>query len=98
MTNIADEDQVKKHRREAQTQQEREAENWRWLLGDARGREVVWNLLAECGVFKTSFTGNSTTFFNEGRRDIGLRLLATINDVDPAAYLKMVEESKARSS
>ena len=67
----------------------------RWLLGDARGRLVAWWLLEQAGVFRTSFAGAAEhTAFNEGRRDLGLRLLHRVMDVDADAYLRMVKERK----
>ncbi len=45
------------------------------LLGSAAGKRVLSDLLNACGVFESSFTGNSRTFYNEGRREIGIILL-----------------------
>ncbi len=45
------------------------------FLGSAIGKRVLSVLLNESGVFEDSFTGNSRTFYNEGRRVIGLLLL-----------------------
>lgn len=45
------------------------------FLTTAAGKRVLSDLLNSCGVFEGSFTGNSRTFFNEGRREIGLILL-----------------------
>nr|NIS53488.1 hypothetical protein [Phycisphaerae bacterium] len=39
------------------------------FLGSAAGKRVLSDLLNACGVFETSFTGNSRTFYNEGRRE-----------------------------
>ena len=54
-----------------------------WLMNDARGRRIVWELLAQCGVFQGSFTTNgSATFFQEGRRHIGLWLMGELQHED----------------
>lgn len=45
------------------------------FLGSPAGRRVLSYLLNESGVFETSFTGNSRTFYNEGKRDIGLDIM-----------------------
>ena len=59
------------------------------------GRDFIWEILGLTGLYTPSFTGNSTTFFNEGKRSIGLDLLALMNDADPQAYAKMqIEQSK----
>lgn len=65
-------------------------------LGEAmasrQGRAFLRWLLGECGVYRTSFTGNSTTFFNEGKRDVGLQVLARVTTGHPDAYLTMLKE------
>lgn len=61
-------------------------------LGTKQGRAFVHWLLAECGIYSTSFTGNSTTFFNEGKRQIGLQVLARVTKDHPDAYLTMLKE------
>ena len=63
------------------------------LLATKQGRAWIWWLLGMCGVFKTSFTGNSTTFFNEGKRDIGLAVLADFTREYPDAYMTMTKEN-----
>jgi hypothetical protein len=45
------------------------------FLGRPEGKRVLSILLNESGVFESSFTGNSRTFYNEGKRDMGLLLL-----------------------
>ena len=55
----------------------RSAEALRWLMGDARGRRFVWGLLGNAGLFRSSMAPSAElTAFNEGRRDLGLALLA----------------------
>lgn len=65
-----------------------------FVLSTIQGRRFYWNLLKECGIFQSSFTGNNTTFFNEGQRNIGLKMLNDLNEVSPESYLKMIEEAK----
>lgn len=65
----------------------------RFVLESEKGRRVMWWLLAECGVFRTSMTGNSMTYFNEGKRDIGLRLMDRIMSLRPDMYSEMYRES-----
>lgn len=49
-----------------------------WLLNDERGRWFINRLLDKTCVVAKCFTGNSTTFYNEGRRDVGLGVVASI--------------------
>ena len=66
----------------------------RSILATKEGLRFMWRYLSECGIFKTSMTGSSQTFFLEGRRDIGLRLLTDVNEADPEAYFRMLSEDK----
>ncbi|GEM_PF-1781496 len=68
----------------------------RHVLSSVQGRRFVWWILDMAGVYRTSFTGNSTTFFNEGARNIGLRVLAYVMDAKPEAFLLMQQEDKKR--
>lgn len=72
----------------------RDADDLKWIMGNKKGRRFVWKLLERSGVYRSSFTGNSTTFFNEGQRNIGLMLLADIHSVCPEHYVTMLKEAK----
>jgi hypothetical protein len=88
-------DKAEAERREAQAR-ENEAVDLKWLMSDARGRRFVWRLLEKSGMYRTSFTGNSETFFREGMRNFGIMLTSLINEHCPELYLAMVNESKAK--
>lgn len=64
------------------------------LLGTPHGRRIAWRWLDKAGVYRTSFTGNSSTFFNEGQRNMGLLLLADIHEACPEQYAVMLEEAR----
>lgn len=85
-----------KHRsdEEAQLAAEQEIEDWKWLLADKRGRRVVFRLLDQAGVFRSSFTGNSETFFREGQRNVGLMVMARIHEASPEKYTLMMKENR----
>jgi hypothetical protein len=87
--------------REAKTlkgkvERDEEAADFKWLMSDARGRRFMWRLLGLTGLYRSSFTGNSTTFYNEGMRNVGLMLIADVNELTPEAYLKMIEEQRKK--
>ena len=95
--NAADEEQLKEQKDQEKIRSRRERLNWKWLLDSETGRRIAWDLLSECGIFETSFTGHSnTTFFNEGRRQIGLSVVKKIKEARPAALTEMMEQSKLR--
>jgi hypothetical protein len=58
------------------------------------GRAVMSRLFCVAGVFKPCFTGNSKTFYNEGRRDVGLEFFTDIKHNFPELYTKAELEYK----
>lgn len=94
--NAADEDQVREAGGKAKRGRDRELDDFRGIMESISGRRFVFRYINACGVFEDSFTGNNTTFYNEGKRSIGLRLLADINDACPEKYILMIDESKRK--
>ncbi len=56
-------------------------------------RRFIWRELARAKIYNTTFTGNSATYVNEGRRQIGLELLAELEHHCPGAYAKLMQEN-----
>ena len=92
--NAADPEQVKKAGKKDQRTRDRQLDDMRGVMSSLEGRRFMWRWLSECGVFKSSFTGNSQTFFLEGQRNIGLMMLTDINESDPTSYVTMLTEAK----
>lgn len=63
---------VRKAREQQRRETDEELNDLRHIMRDKAGRRFMWRLLSSCGVYQTSFTGNSETFFREGKRSIGL--------------------------
>lgn len=82
--------------RKAADEQERKNEinDFVWLMGNKRGRRIVWRLLTSARIYHSSFEAGSTdaTAFNEGRRGEGLKLMALINANCPELYVLMLSE------
>lgn len=92
--NAADPKQVKKAKQKEATARDIELNDIRTILRSKEGRRFMWRLMGHCGVYKTSFTGNSHTFFNEGQRNIGLFLNAEIGEASPEAMIEMIKENQ----
>jgi hypothetical protein len=75
-----------------------EQEDILFILSSVQGRRFYWRMMERCGIFESSFTGNNTTFFNEGQRNIGLMLLSKLNEISPQSYLQMIHEAKYEES
>lgn len=64
---------------EIQTELDRQAiQDMTELLATANGRRFFMWLFDECGYNATSFTRDSRTYFQEGRRDVALMLRSCI--------------------
>jgi hypothetical protein len=73
-------------------------EDMKWLMGSKRGRRIAWRILERTGIYRSSFTGNSETFFREGMRNVGLVLMAQIHEACPESYTLMMKEQYDRSN
>ena len=67
------------------------------VLEHPLGREFIWGLLGECGLFRTSWHPSALIHFNEGRRDVGLKVMNEITTRCPDAYLLMQREAMERA-
>lgn len=63
------------------------------LLELPAGRRFIWRLLDRCSLYESTFTGNSSGYYREGRRAVGLEVLQEIVDAKPSAYGDMFNES-----
>lgn len=56
----------------AREQVDMDTEAMRWILSDKRGRWFLQRMFQACQLTGNTFTGNSGTFYNEGRRDVAV--------------------------
>lgn len=78
----------------ARLRQETEEADYRWLMSTAQGRRIVWRMLERSGVYRSSFSSDAMVMaFNEGNRNSGLALLATVSNLSPAEYVEMMKEA-----
>jgi len=68
-----------------------------FLLSERQGRQAAWDWLSHCGVFGASFNRDPGVMaFNEGRRDVGLWMLAQLELEHPGALALMQSEHQER--
>lgn len=94
--NAADPEQVQVAATKQKRARELELDDTRSILNTVEGRRFFWRYLNTTGVFMSSMTGDSYTFFKEGERNVGLRMLADINEAYPESYALMMKEAAAR--
>jgi hypothetical protein len=75
-----------------QFDEQQAASDLRAVMGTVPGRRLLWRLLARCRIYQSTFTGSSETFFLEGKRSVGLEVLADIHRHCPDLYLLAQQE------
>jgi hypothetical protein len=69
------------------------AEDVKWLMQNEAGRRIMWQLLSDAGVFRSSFTGDTDgMLYKEGKRAIGLSHLGEITAHCKSEFIRMLEE------
>ena len=92
--NTSDENEIREAKIKAKLQQDQFDNSLKAILATNEGQTVLWKILSDCRLFQSSFTGSSETFFLEGKRSVGLMLLADIMRIDPEAFIKMQKAKK----
>ena len=64
--------------------------NTRELLKTRAGQDFIWHTLSVCGLYGDNFTGNSQTFYLEGKRAVGLEILQLLEDCSKTAYAQLL--------
>lgn len=83
------------HNQIAEENRRQEADDFKWLMSDARGRRIVWRFLALTGVFRNSFTGrDSDTNFQCGVQSIGQTIWTDVMEHSPEKFDTMITEKK----
>ena len=89
--------QEARRRREA-LEHEELLTDFRKVLSTPEGLRVLWYVLSQGFIFRSCFTGNASTYFNEGKRDLGLRILELVDEADGSAFEAMRREERRRAS
>lgn len=72
------------------------AEDLRKVLKAPEGRNVLWWILSNAGVFRSSYTGDAnSTFFKEGARNLGLTVLNEVLTHGPEFFDLMMQENRS---
>ena len=90
---IADPRQVRDKTRKEKLGRAGELADFIEIMNTPAGRRFIWRLLELTGFQKSSFTGNSTTFFNEGMRNVGLIIWADLQE-RPDLLVQMMNEAR----
>jgi hypothetical protein len=92
--NASDAEQVKRAGQTEKLRRDQQIADQFAVLSTRAGRAEYWRRMDECGVFKQSMHDSATwTAFNEGRRSVGLHMLAEVTSRFPDLYLVMQQEA-----
>jgi hypothetical protein len=89
----SDEQQVKRAALQVEIDRKEFYADLRTVMGSRAGRNVMWRWLEQCGLFESITEQSSAIYVKSGRRDVGLWLLAQLNEVDPELYFTMAREA-----
>lgn len=83
----------------AQELRRKEVEDFKWLMAHAQGRRFIRRLLAETGVYRSSYNhSGSLMAFNEGKRNVGLMLMSELMELTPEHYFKLLKETQGNDN
>jgi hypothetical protein len=90
---FGDDEQVRHKKKAFEIEALQEKDNLRKVLDTYEGRAFLWRILSECGIYQAADIKGIERF--EGKRDIGLWLVAEIHNVGDW-YPKMTREAVIR--
>lgn len=94
--NAGNPEDVKAAGRQERKIETRRRAQYKAVLATAEGRFVLWDLLCQTGMFESSYSQSSAIYFNEGRRNVGLKLRADLELIDENAVEVMEREARNR--
>ena len=96
--NAGDVQQIRKAEQKSRLRIKEELADIRALIESPVGRRFFWRYLGICGINQESFVPGApdSTAFNEGKRNIGNRLLSDIMEAKAEAYIQMMQEAKKK--
>lgn len=84
--------QVEKGKKKVVKQRAKELLDLKAVLSTDAGKAVLTRILEHSKMMaRNTFTGNSTTFYNLGKREEGLWLYDEIMEADPGSFIDMMK-------
>lgn len=90
--NAADEKQIEVKAKEHKNEHDQLIADYKEILKTPSGYRYFKHFFKRGGMLGTSMTGNSWTFFNEGRRDCIDRVWGELTEADPNSAAKIFIE------
>lgn len=93
MNFIETKDEQEAAEREIKNKLETRKNDLKKVLQTPEGRRFFWSVLCECKVYELPPMNTEAVFFYEGKRSIGVSLIARLNQVDPELYFEIAKEN-----
>jgi hypothetical protein len=99
MASSREEEAAKRKRAEREKLlRDRDLQDVRYLLGRPEFKRFMGRWLNLCGLMTGGFIGSSETYFNEGKRWVGVKLVEEFTEADPDAYPRMMIELRTQEA
>ncbi|MDE2233447.1 MAG: hypothetical protein KGJ90_05050 [Patescibacteria group bacterium] len=93
--NASDSAQVEEAKKLANFEKSNKSKFVHGAMQTEEGRKFFYDLLVFCSIFHTPFTAdNNKTNFNCGKQNVGLKILADIQESAPDEYILMCKEGR----
>lgn len=92
MTEFSNTDKEEKQRKKDDRRRIRELSDLSKILNCVEGRRLIWRILSEAGLYKNCFTGNSQSFFLQGKQAVAQWLLSEVMSAQRTAFANMQQE------
>lgn len=87
-------EEIKKAREQfEEAERELELDDLRNIMGTVQGRRFIWRFLAKGNIFRKTFTGNSSSFYLDGQRELALEFYQDIMVACPEKFWLAQEEN-----
>ena len=97
LDDVGDEAQVRPRKRKLEWEREQELQDIRDLCDSSPNLVFLWRLLAACGMFRSSSWKDPMDMaIASGKRDIGLWLIAELEEASPDIYVRMKQAAQIR--
>lgn len=93
--NASDPQQLKEAQAKKNLRDREEVTDLKFVLSHPQGQRLLWRILGKCGIFTASqHFDPHVVYFNEGKRNLGLEILADINRADQNAIIQMMQRAR----
>jgi hypothetical protein len=92
--NASDEEAVKDKEKDLKNDRLQQLEDIKYILNTDAGKRFFQRFFEDGHVFRTSMTGNSYTYFQEGERNLALRYFGDIVEVCPEKVTELIIKEK----